>query len=469
MDSGNNMRNFNTPAVPYWAQTDMEAPSKLLGSEQPLYDTNHVYHYRLFMPQQSVLATVTATRGSHDVKFDLTPADMSERQHKRRRSALTDEFAGNQPVAKRLRSQEASVSDHDSPRLVAAFTPASEHQTQHRAPNFDRLSTAISAQSVSIAEQSRGVARPHSYMQPRSLGPTPMMVTHLSAPILQHSAVSEVPPLPADILENLLTDYPCFEDPTTAQIETFLEAHGTSTTPTVSNYFRDCSAFACAEDSNTPTTDVAQKPVRKPYVLGKTTSVPENARPPLNQIITHKEIAVFAEKWMVLPDVAMRVQRNGVKAGQTATLHLTALGLATDRIQLNRTKQTVKKQHTTGGKLYQNVDSWDVQRARGLGPQDDLTTNSWNKPSGPPPKMQWKDIPLLHFCQHVPFNNWPQGQDRGIMTRVLEFVSLHDLWSATTADWDAIIKLLPFEPGLHSLDHSKNLDLEAAEKYEEVD
>ncbi|PIA99917.1 hypothetical protein CB0940_03640 [Cercospora beticola] len=205
----------------------------------------------------------------------------------------------------------------------------------------------------------------------------------------------------------------------------------------------------------------------------KTTDVPFNARPPMGHTITAKEIACFATKWLTLPGPVMRFQRNGIKSVMPATMHLEAINQSANQALLKTHKNRVKQEFTQGGRLATNRSSWDVDSAVALGPDNDLTANQWrfrdfhkhhNDPqNAKQPKDAWVDIPLTTFYAHIPRANWPTGQDRGVMTRVFEYVVANGLTDKTTAHWDELIANLPSEPLLKAQDDTLNLDQEAAE------
>ncbi|PPJ50099.1 hypothetical protein CBER1_05041 [Cercospora berteroae] len=207
----------------------------------------------------------------------------------------------------------------------------------------------------------------------------------------------------------------------------------------------------------------------------KTTDVPFNARPPMGHTITAKEIACFATKLLTLPRLVMRFQRNGIKSAMPATMHLEAIGQSANQALLKTHKNRVKQEFTPGGRLAMDLSSWDVDNAVALGPDNDLTANQWrfkdfHKHSNDPrnakqPKDAWVDIPLTTFYAHIPRANWPTGQDRGVMTRVFEYVVANGLTDKTTAHWDELIANLPSEPLLRARNNTLNLDQEAAEVF----
>ncbi|PPJ50083.1 hypothetical protein CBER1_05042 [Cercospora berteroae] len=213
---------------------------------------------------------------------------------------------------------------------------------------------------------------------------------------------------------------------------------------------------------------------RTPKARMNTTRLKEDARPPMNQVITVNEIAVFNQKWMVNPALAVRLQQNKVTGPMMSTLHLDAIGKAKDSKLQTAMKNKIKKEYSQGGMYALKCSEWDVTNATKLGPESDLTANNWqfrdfyryrNGDTKKPPKQVWKDYPLRLFYSHIDEKKWPTGQDRGVMTRVFEHCKRKGLTDATTAEWGSLIQDLPAEPDVTPQTSTKNLDQKAVDAY----
>ncbi|PPJ50051.1 hypothetical protein CBER1_05038 [Cercospora berteroae] len=219
-------------------------------------------------------------------------------------------------------------------------------------------------------------------------------------------------------------------------------------------------------------------------------------RPPLNTVLTPEEILTFWPNWVTSPELAVRMQRNGITARMIVTVHLTASGQLNNAAISKRLTDNLKKQFSHGGRHYYDCGShWDVQTAKDDGPTDDMTANDWHTREehvlandvrldgkAPPngawwngevlsdPTQEWKDMPLTEFFVTVPRAHFPTGQGRGMVTRCLEAV--HDdpdyaVLNLSTAHWDWLIKHLQendasIAPVLPQ-DPAKNVDQEFVE------
>ena len=215
----------------------------------------------------------------------------------------------------------------------------------------------------------------------------------------------------------------------------------------------------------------------------------EYTRMPMGIDITVQELLTFTPNVLVMPDAAVRLQRNGINPQQIAKFTLTAIGRVTDAndhtsVEFTRTRERAKQQFNQGGKAVYGRNSWTLADARARGAQNDLTANNWqfrdvhaarngfriSRAAAGPLRQFWHDVPLALVSQSVPRANFPMGQGRGVMTRCLEAVC-DDLVIAargyTTADWAQLIQDLQLvnTPAPQPLDPSKNLDEEFAENY----
>ncbi|PIA98922.1 hypothetical protein CB0940_03637 [Cercospora beticola] len=186
--------------------------------------------------------------------------------------------------------------------------------------------------------------------------------------------------------------------------------------------------------------------------------------PPID-MPTPEEILTFWPNWLTSPELAVRMQRNGMTARMIVTVHLSASGQLNNAAINKRLTDNLKKQFSHGGRHYYDCgDHWDVQTAKDDGPDDDMTANNWHTREehvlangvrldgkAPPngacwngdilsePTQEWKDMPLTEFFVNVPRGHFPTGQGRGMVTRCLEAV--HDdpdyaVLNLTTAHWD---------------------------------
>lgn len=101
-------------------------------------------------------------------------------------------------------------------------------------------------------------------------------------------------------------------------------------------------------------------------------------QPPFDCIITVEDIRIFIPRSLIISDVAVRFQRNGVTALMASKLHLSARRhRQDDDAELQRTRDRVKRQSPHGGRVYCNVGSWQVSIAETHGRANDLTANFW--------------------------------------------------------------------------------------------
>ncbi|WPB00818.1 uncharacterized protein RHO25_005438 [Cercospora beticola] len=226
--------------------------------------------------------------------------------------------------------------------------------------------------------------------------------------------------------------------------------------------------------SKQPSVGSSTKPALKSKRRIKTSEVPPNARPPMGVDITLKEICVFAPTWIIHPAVATRLQRNGVKIAEVAAAQVEAIGRAGEPALLKTVKNRLKKEYNQGGKLYTGSTHWSIDQAVALGADNDLTADQWkfrdfykhrNKETTKAPTEEWEDIPLTTFYENIPEGKWPTGQDRGILTRMLEQVKEDGLTDLTTAHWNLVAAMLENEPLLQSKIAGKNLDEEAVQAF----
>ncbi|GIZ36772.1 hypothetical protein CKM354_000023900 [Cercospora kikuchii] len=185
--------------------------------------------------------------------------------------------------------------------------------------------------------------------------------------------------------------------------------------------------------------------------------LPEYVRPPLNITITVEEIATFCPRWLAIPMLASRLQRNGITNKMIVYTQLKATGLLDDDSEWQMATNRVKQNFAQGGRLVFNCASWSKQIAISAGKEDDLTANHWQTRdehatangvslSGGSPRPQrneWVDVPIVQLFANVPTSEFPTGRGRGMMTACIEFVRNapdNIKKSATTAHWDWLIQ-----------------------------
>lgn len=206
--------------------------------------------------------------------------------------------------------------------------------------------------------------------------------------------------------------------------------------------------------------------------------LPEYVRPPQNITITVEEIATFCPRWLAVPMVASRLQRNKVTNKKIVYTQLKATGLLDDDSEWQMATNRVKQNFAQGGRLVFNCASWSKQIAANAGKEDDLTANHWQTRdehaaangvslSGSSPRPQrneWIDVPIVQLFANVQASEFPTGRGRGMMTACLEFVRNapeNIKKSATTAHWDWLMQCvvqsgLAVNPAMPN--SAKNLD-----------
>ena len=172
------------------------------------------------------------------------------------------------------------------------------------------------------------------------------------------------------------------------------------------------------------------------------------AAPPRNIDIGMLEICTFFPNWLLLPEVAMRAQVNGwarrfiVKAQLYATDNLRY----TDGEEIGRAGNRVQKQYSGGGgAMFEFEGSWSrsiPQKAGWTGNQD-LTANNWHfKPQweGSNKQIKFEHISLKPVYTRV--KKWPQGADRLILTKCMEFAFANQHLNLDTSHFSWIIQVL---------------------------
>jgi hypothetical protein len=168
-----------------------------------------------------------------------------------------------------------------------------------------------------------------------------------------------------------------------------------------------------------------------------------NVEPPRYFDISMLEINTFFPRWFLLPEVAMRAQVNGWDRKEVAKAQLRAknqLGnISADNFQ--RAQNRIQKCFSEGGKLMFQIPigkeaellpeetkkelKWtkDIVESSNF-PKDNLTAVNWHlrsyyKSSTNKREEHFGHIPLVEVWSGV--KNWPEGDDRMILTKCLEF------------------------------------------------
>ena len=159
---------------------------------------------------------------------------------------------------------------------------------------------------------------------------------------------------------------------------------------------------------------------------------PHNIEPPRNIDISMLEILTFFPGWFKIPEVAMRAQANDWDRKAVAKAELNAIGLL-DNIYTEDFAQAmarIQKQFSLEGKaLFDLPDdtkwSKSIIENRNHRGNKELTAVNWRLKSeyqGGKRKEEWGSYPLKAICDRVEdAAKWPQGSDRLVLTRCLEF------------------------------------------------
>lgn len=176
------------------------------------------------------------------------------------------------------------------------------------------------------------------------------------------------------------------------------------------------------------------------YGAYKADRPPANVAPPLNIDLGLMEICTFLPDWLIIPEVLIRVMRNGADARLLAKIELYAIGQL-DILTFDRRRNSLVKQMSNQGKPRFGVPVdwvWSIEYAREAGPENDLTANGWRNPTNQP----WGAWKLNDIASHVPRENWPKGEDRLLFTQCLEFAALFPEKDLDTSHIPCIVQTL---------------------------
>jgi hypothetical protein len=186
------------------------------------------------------------------------------------------------------------------------------------------------------------------------------------------------------------------------------------------------------------------------------------AAPPHNIDIGMLEICTFFPNWLLLPEVAMRAQMNGWTRKDIVEAQLNA----TDNLRNTSKDGVVKagnrlqKQYSHGGMaMFEFEGNWSgsIPEKCGYTGNQDLTANKWHF------KSQWegsnKDNQFKHISLELVYTrvqNWPQGADRLILTKCLEFAFANQHLDLDTSHFGWILHVLGLASGAHlNADHDR--------------
>ena len=186
-----------------------------------------------------------------------------------------------------------------------------------------------------------------------------------------------------------------------------------------------------------------------------------SARAPRGIPISLIEICTFFPSWFQHPQALVRALKAGWGRQPLAGAQLHATNdLDSDR--LFHMESRIQKQVGTAGRTVLGLgpkDKFSIDLLSGMPLDDDLTADNWQLRSS---VKRETDVALIDVADPV-FNggNWPQGEDRLVITRCLEWAIAHPDQNYTTADWNRVIRdaNIPIPTGLDS-----SHDVEALER-----
>ncbi len=189
---------------------------------------------------------------------------------------------------------------------------------------------------------------------------------------------------------------------------------------------------------------------------------PHNVAPPLNIDISMVEICTFCPSWFLIPEVAMRAQQNGWTRKALAMAQFDATNTYTnispEAFVIGSSR--IQKQTSLCGTAMFNVKTWssEVPKQQGYTGNQDLTANNWHLKSdhlGSKKQETFGHVALRDIYQQVQYQRWPQGEDRMILTKCLEFAHNNPHLDLDTSHYGWIIQFLGLVPdgGLHNATH----------------
>ncbi|KAK4632081.1 hypothetical protein CLAFUW4_02457 [Fulvia fulva] len=178
---------------------------------------------------------------------------------------------------------------------------------------------------------------------------------------------------------------------------------------------------------------------RGPYSGGYNDAIASAVRPeaePPRMIMGAVEILTFFPHMMQWPDALFRLLRSGWTSSDIATAQLYARGGLEKDDHMKR-NQALRQQMSTAGNEKLGVNDFTK---RGYAQHAELQpftaakfnydTTGWNPPHANTPPLTSKTlIPLPTNLSDVAngVTNWPQGEDRGLFTKVMEWAQANNV------------------------------------------
>ncbi|KAK4505950.1 hypothetical protein PRZ48_003915 [Zasmidium cellare] len=188
---------------------------------------------------------------------------------------------------------------------------------------------------------------------------------------------------------------------------------------------------------------------------------PANVQPPLNVDLGLVEICTFMPDWLLVPELLVRLMRNGADASMLAKIELSAINKLTQP-NLNKRRGSHDARMEKHGKACFGVPEnqvWNNAYAQAAGPENDLTANSWTNPTS----EAWGSWKLESIYSIVPKENWPKGKDRLLFTQCLEYAAMFPGKDLDTAHIPWIVEKLRL--GQPALPASGNRDQAAVKRF----
>lgn len=170
---------------------------------------------------------------------------------------------------------------------------------------------------------------------------------------------------------------------------------------------------------------------------------PANVQPPINMELGLVEICTFMPDWLLVPELLVRLMRNGADATMLAKIELNAVNQLTSA-NLNRRRHSIAERMGKHGKARFGIPGdqvWNLAYAQNAGLENDLTVNSWTNPTG----EAWGSWKLVSMYSQVPRDNWPKGEDRMLFTQCMEFAAAFPAKDLDTSHIPWIVQTLKLQ------------------------
>lgn len=225
--------------------------------------------------------------------------------------------------------------------------------------------------------------------------------------------------------------------------------------------------------------DIINDPPPPPALAGSLVKIWQSGgcgdkiRVPLDCRLSLPELARYTgSRAFSSPQAAMRAMRNGVVPRTLVNMELAHLNGNHTPDEERKAINRFKKRNGLAGKMFYNVQVWDVKLARADGPETDSTANSWrtrnwyNHEPRPPPQSTYKDAKLKDLYEPIGGRaGLLSGVDRGMFTRILEFAIDHPELDLDTSHYEWIKQRLPQEAEPILPAGFAHFDEEAASRY----